>query len=183
MEKLRADNLPPTSFKIGKIEDRVIKYLNSIDLSKFPITEDNSTTTRGGIQTVNIINYINKDFLKYLKEKYIFPCIEELKPYYSIDDLHFNHIHFIQYQKGGTQLLHDHKCCEDWGFLLFLNDDEGGETVLYDGGQVYKNSVNKGKFIIMPSWMKHEGLEVKNNKKIFLIAIQEIGKKWDSVKT
>jgi hypothetical protein len=31
--------------------------------------------------------------------------------------------------------------------------------------------------------MKHEGLEVKNNKKIFLIAIQEIGKKWDSVKT
>lgn len=178
MEKLREDQLSKLPFWLGEMEDKVIDYLNSIDLSKFEMVKEGSTTTRNGIQTINIIDHIDNNFKKYLKDKYVLPSIMKLKAYYEIDDIYFNHIHFIQYQKGGIQLLHDHRCCEDWGLLVFLNDDEGGETILYDGKQVFKNSVNKGKFLVIPNWMKHEGLEVKNNKKIFLIAIQEVGKRW-----
>jgi len=179
----RADELSKLPFLVGKVEDRVVDYLNSIDLSKFEVIAKGSTTTRDGIQTINVVGHIDNSFKKFLKDKYILPSIMKLKAYYQIDDVHLNHIHFIQYKKGGVQLLHDHKCCEDWGFLIYLNDDEGGETVLYDGKQVFKNTVNKGKFLVVPSWMKHEGLEVKNNKKIFLVAVQEVGKNWFNTKT
>ena len=135
----------------------VDKILDCIKNNNF---EDISfrTMTEKGFQTGNIINYFSKELLK------------EILPFNGFDERCF-HLHYIEYSDGGRQVNHNHIDTEEYSFIVYLNDS--------DGGTYFQEPINtkvvpeKGKVIIFKSSVYHGGLPSFKNKKVLVGSIDK----------
>jgi hypothetical protein len=142
-----------------KIYNNIIDKINNIidnNLIKNRI-ETNKHSTHNGFQTHNIIDLFSENLLK------------EIVPVNNLYKDIF-HIHYISYNKGGFQKLHNHIRTEKLSFILYLNDSDGN-TVFSD---ILKEAIpSKGKLIVFSSNLMHYSKPSYKNKKIIVGAISK----------
>ena len=163
-------------------EPEALNYL----LNFFPLDPSNDvsneTCTRKGIQTLNILEKIDKSLIQHLSNYYLYPNVNKLSPeFVSHDGIILLYTHLIEYKENGSQILHTHIYDEDFGFILYLNDCPDGSTFFYPNNPQESplNVVPKqGKLIIFPSYLYHEGLETNSNKKVLVGGIGLKNRNW-----
>jgi hypothetical protein len=164
-------------------EPEALNYL----LDFFPLDSSydlsNKTYTQNGIQTYNMLEKIDKSLILHLSTLYIAPALNKLvSKYISYTNFSILYLHLIEYNQEGSQNLHNHFNREDFGFILYLNDCPDGSTIFYSN-HPHESPLNvfpkKGKLVIFPSYLYHEGLETNNNKKVLVGAIGLNNRNWN----
>jgi len=136
--------------------NELLKIIKKIDKEKYKL--HSTTCTRKGFQTINIVNLFDKSLLKKVLR-------------YKNFHEHVFHIHFIEYEKGGYQTIHNHFATEKYSFILYLNDSDG-DTVFYDlDNKTIRIKPKERKLLIFDAEIGHEALESFKNKKILVGAI------------
>ena len=124
--------------------------------------------TRKGIQTKNI--FILNDFkpiLKLLQEirNILTQSIGQRMEYYWA--------HMIEYEEGGSQTEHHHAPKEDVSFILYLTDNDDGQTyfkINTDDGLDYELHTfpKKGKLVYFDAVYDHGAKVTKTNKMVLV---------------
>ena len=141
--------------------DKFDEYKNNLELW---YTED-STCTKNGIQTKNLLTLNDKQFLSNL---------DELREYLEKKikfKLKYHWVHMIEYEPGGSQDLHSHEDLEDFSVILYLNDCIDGNTcfILNNKREVIISvTPQKNKGVIFSSLVNHYAEECSNNKKVLV---------------
>jgi len=144
---------------IKNIQPEVLSYCSDLfDFLKKHKTENElETLTIDGFQTKNVINFFTDDIkFKILNNYNLLETIE--------------HIHFIEYFKGGYQKEHNHEKTEKSSFILYLNDSNGA-TVFKLNDKEVKVEPEKGKIIFFDSKIFHYALPSFLNKKVMVGAL------------
>ena len=83
------------------------------------------------------------------------------------------HLHFIEYNKGGFQKIHNHEKAEEHSFILYLNTCDG--DTCFGHPLNIKFEPIKGRLVVFSSDLWHYALKNwKDNKKVL---VGGIGKK------
>lgn len=125
-----------------------------------------------GFQTSNLLLSDDFDIINFsVQIRY------EISKIISVDqqDLEYVFLHFLDYDKHGHIVEHDHKDKEDLTFLLYLNDCSDGETEFYlnnaNSLAKLRTSIRikpkKGRLALFSSTVPHKGMPTTQYKKIF----------------
>jgi len=144
---------------IKKIQEEVFSYCSDLfDFLKKHNTENElESLTIDGFQTKNVINFFT-DNIKF----------KILNNYNLLENI--EHIHFIEYFKGGYQKEHNHEKTEKSSFILYLNNSDGATVFKLDDKEV-KVEPEKGKIIFFDSKIFHYALPSFSNKKVMVGAL------------
>lgn len=162
----------------SKVDDDVIKYFKEIEFDSNDWIDLNRLSTVNGKQTRNVIHKIDPNLIKYLIDNHLMNMVNQIKGDYTLDGIEVDYLHYIKYEKGGYQRVHSHKSYEDYSFIIYLDDGQGGETIIYPYGVPVVSKVTKGNLVFFPSYLFHEGAKILDKKEIIVGSIREIGKKW-----
>ena len=80
--------------------------------------------------------------------------------------LQHEHVHMLDYTKGGELAKHNHSHAEMWTSILYLNDAEGDTFFEVDGEKQYV-SPSKGKLVCYPGDTDH-GSNYSTTKKVLV---------------
>ena len=75
-----------------------------------------------------------------------------------------DHLHILDYKKGGYISLHNHVHAEDYSSLLYLNDCDDGATYFINEGKEYEILPEKNKLLVYPSHIFHGGKYTTSKK-------------------
>ena len=164
-------------------EPKILDYL----LGFFPLdpSDDLShqTYTQNGIQTHNMLKKIDESLMWHLASNYFIPTINKfISSNLSYDNINILYLHMIEYRGNGSQDLHCHVDVEDFGFIIYLNDCPDGGTLFYSNNPhelPFNVLPQKGKLVIFPSYLYHEGLETNSNKKVLVGGISLRNRNWN----
>ena len=134
------------------------------------------TATYEGFQTPNVIEKIGPSILEDLS-KYFSDFLLDRSNFYHTDDVFIDHIHLIQYYKGGLQNAHDHFATEDYSFILYLNDADG-DTKFHVRDEIINSRPEKGKLLIFDSFIWHSGEVSNEGKRVAVGALRVYNKRW-----
>ena len=149
---------------IGYTEDYItndlLNILNKLKQNNNGIT-DNSVSTQQGFQTHNL-----------LEENCIKPYLEYMISLLPSNTLKHRWFHMIDYDLKGYQLEHDHSKTETYSYILYLETSKSGETYFKfnDTNIMYIKPI-KNMIVFFPSYLKHGGLKVLDNKKVAVGAL------------
>ena len=138
---------------LNSVVDKIITIINNSNYEKV-----NDTCTTNGKQSKNIIELFPDKILKDIL-------------FFNDFDKKLFHLHYIEYDKGGYQKVHNHKKTEKFSFILYLNDSDGN-TIFCDP---YNISIKpkKGMLVVFSSDIMHYSLKSFKNKKILVGAIEK----------
>tara|TARA_E500000331_G_scaffold206623_1_gene198171 strand:- start:901 stop:1413 length:513 start_codon:yes stop_codon:yes gene_type:complete len=130
--------------------------------------EDDVSCTRNGIQTKNI--FILNDFK---------PILELLQDIRNVltksigQRMEYYWAHMIEYEEGGWQGLHHHAPREDVSFILYLTDNDDGQTYFnIDKGDGLQYQIHtfpkKGKLVYFDAVYDHGAKVTKTNKMVLV---------------
>jgi len=127
-----------------------------------------SSCTRKGIQTKNI--FILNDFKPILK---LLQEIRNILTQSIGQRLEYYWAHMIEYEEGGWQELHTHAPREDVSFILYLTDNDDGQTyfkINTDDGLDYELHTfpKKGKLVYFDAVYDHGAKVTKTNKMVLV---------------
>ena len=118
-----------------------------------------ATTMKGDyFGTGNLLPFLDEKAFTYLKR--IKDKVEEKVSSSFV----YNHLHMLDYKKGGHISLHNHVHAEDYSSLLYLNDCDDGATYFVCGDKKYEVLPEKNKLIIYPSHIFHGGRYTTSKK-------------------
>ncbi len=130
--------------------------------------EDDVSCTRNGIQTKNI--FILNDF------KPILQLLQDIRN--SLTEsvgrkMEYYWAHMIEYEEGGWQAMHHHAPQEDISFILYLTNNDDGQTYFkIDHGDGLDYEVHtfpkKGKLVFFDANYDHGAKVTKTNKMILV---------------
>ena len=152
-----------------RIANRLVKDIERIydKAKRNPINfMDRETDTIGGKQTDNAL------FLEDFGD--LIPHINVIKGLIEGEigtELAWQWVHFVEYDKGGPQELHNHQDCEEISFILYLNDCKGGMTAFTYADKVthWKEVPPKrGRMVFFSSRINHYALPALSKKKILV---------------
>tara|TARA_R100000008_G_C3518375_1_gene132627 strand:+ start:184 stop:684 length:501 start_codon:yes stop_codon:yes gene_type:complete len=127
---------------------------------------DRGTATVGGKQTDNAL------FLRDFRD--LIPPINVIKGFIEREvgtELAWQWVHFVEYDKGGRQELHNHQECEEISFILYLNDCRGGMTAFTYADKIthWKEVLPKrGRMVFFSSDINHYALPALSKKKVMV---------------
>ena len=129
---------------------------------------DDNTCTIKGIQTKNIFRSNDfKPILKLLQDirNNLTEAVGQRMEYYWA--------HMIEYEEGGWQAIHHHAPREDVSFILYLTDNDDGQTYFkIDNGDGLDYEVHifpkKGKLVFFDANYEH-GAKVTTTNKMVLV--------------
>ena len=156
-------------FAEAQIPNRLVKDIERIydKAKRNPINfMDRETATVGGKQTDNAL------FLKDFRD--LIPHINAIKGIIEREvgtELAWRWVHFVDYDKGGHQELHNHEGCEEISFILYLNDCNGGMTAFTyaDKTTHWKEVIPKrGRMVFFSSAINHYALPTHSKKKVMV---------------
>lgn len=151
----------------------VIDSLNQ-KLEEYKLNEDcwiprDSSATRNGIQTFNLLTFEDNDLnnvLHQIKIKLEKDADHKLEYYW---------VHLIEYDSGGFQLPHTHDHNEDFSFVLYLNDCVDGNTtfILNEKRNVIKSfKPTQGLGVFFLASMLHYADVCTTNKKVLVCGLR-----------
>ena len=152
-----------SSLKLFDISDTTVNsFLKLLDIFKQANYKNDGTCTKYGFQTKNILRFepalnVTQALLKEIgKDTQGMVC---------------EHVHIIDYAKGGYQEPHNHATTEDFSFILYLNDSPDGETIFYEIGPILPK---KGQCVFFKSDILHWAVESHFGKKIVVGALKKV---------
>jgi hypothetical protein len=163
----------------GQVTEDIIEYFDQF-LTEYPsksFIDISPICTEKGEQTPNVITQVDPNIVSKIKDTYLFPAVDYIKPWYILEDIEVDSIHLINYLSEGRQLIHNHEDWEDYSWIIYLKDSDG-DTIFYTYPETVRIKPERGKIVIWKSYIDHEGLESLENKRIVVGSIKEIGKKW-----
>ena len=124
--------------------------------------------TRKGIQTKNI--FILNDFKPILK---LLQDIRNILTQSIGQRMEYYWAHMIEYEEGGWQAEHHHAPKEDVSFILYLTDNDDGQTyfkINTDDGLDYELHTfpKKGKLVYFDAVYDHGAKVTKTNKMVLV---------------
>ena len=161
------------------ITNQILSSFNKYKHNKSNLIDTSICNTNKGIQTDNALDL--KDFREDKKfEKCLDYLLNLLHRESGQSYLSFNWVHFVEYQRGGYQELHDHKESETFSSILYLNTCRGGETFFPNStglrhGDRLTISPIKNKMIVFPSYFSHKANKTSSwfiNKKVMVMGIR-----------
>ena len=139
--------------------DKILSITDNLDKDKYQ-EKDHSVATINGYQTQNIISLFPKEL------------IDEILFFNDFNKKLF-HLHYIEYDKGGFQKIHNHATAEEHSFILYLNTCDG--DTCFGHPLNIKFEPIKGRLVVFSSDLWHYALKNwKDNKKVL---VGGIGKK------
>jgi hypothetical protein len=128
----------------------------------------NKVVTENGDHTDNLLDYDDDlvNFLESIKQDFEKKFEQKFELFWS---------HIIHYYPGGYQKFHKHDHNEDFGFLIYLNDCDGGETVftLNEKRKTIKSiKPRKGNGIFFLASLGHYGDVCKTEKKVLFCGLK-----------
>jgi hypothetical protein len=145
------------------ITDSLILKLDELKDKKDGIPY-NTTCTKGGFQTKNIMNDVSIEDILHKILKYL--------PYPN--DYQYRWFHMIDYEQGGLQEAHHHARTENYSYVLYLTScNHGGETCFKLDHEI-QIKPKKNTLIFFPSHILHWGKATIEHKKVAVGAL--IGK-------
>ena len=133
--------------------------------------------TRGGVQTLNAIKFIDSSVISEITEiinQYIMQYYDGRLKYF---DFFIDYIHFISYKNDGYQLGHTHYSTEDISFIVYLNDSDAVTRIYCENGCKEIKSV-KNKLVIFDPSLYHEATKCSNERKVMVGAVRFLNKIW-----
>ena len=155
--------------------DIIIDTFRRVSKNPKNLIHDDNTCTRNGIQTENIFQLNDfKPILSILQDirRYISKAVDSPLDYYWA--------HMIEYQDNGWQRLHHHAPREDVSFILYLTDNDDGQTFfkIDNDGLEYQIHVypKKGKLVFFDAKYDH-GAKLTTGNKMVLVGGLRYSKK------
>mgnify|MGYP003330892705 CR=1 FL=1 len=139
--------------------DKILSITDNLDKDKYR-EKDYSVATLNGFQSKNIISLFPEDL------------INEILFFNNFSKKLF-HLHYIEYDKGGSQKIHNHEHSEEHSFILYLNNSDG--DTCFGHPLNIKFEPIKGRLVVFSSDLWHYALKNWNNNKKVLVGA--IGKK------
>ncbi len=154
------------------VEDSVTEQiLTCFDRYKYNkdnlITNIEEVSTVNGIQTENALEL--KDFQQDLDFNESLSHILNIIHSKTFLNLSYYYVHFVEYDRGGYQIAHNHAHAEDYSCVLYLNTCEGGETYFDD----VSFAPTKGNMIIFPSYLNHGSKETRSFKTVLVLGMRK----------
>lgn len=138
----------------------------------------NSFDEKNGYQTMNLVNWGDEEFGKFVDER----LAELISSQLGIDrsGVSYHWIHFLDYEKGGSMGYHNHIHNEDFVLFIYLKDCNSGSTVFHLNNfkQEYTDRTQieilpkKNHAALFSAYLMHKGKHTKENKRIFVVGIR-----------
>ena len=155
-----------------KNEDNLIS--STIKRNRSPLQH---VATTKGIQSKNLKTL--KDFMEDNTFQDCLKFLWETLQTITGENLYYNHIHFVEYERGGYQIEHNHARHspahnEDYSAVFYLNTCRGGETFFTDPPKSF--SPKKGDMIFFPADFTHGAKKTSSwfvKKKVLVLGLRK----------
>jgi hypothetical protein len=143
----------------NEISDGLSNILNNLKNNNIGIPY-NSSCTKQGFQTDNLMD-----------NETVKPYLNKILSMLPSKDFKHRWFHMIDYDINGIQEEHNHIETEIYSYIIYLESSNSGETYFnLNNSKMFVKPV-KNMIVFFPSWLKHGGLKVLDNKKVAVGAL------------